>query len=199
MSKSRSVILALLCIVSLIVITAGCSFNSLSVQFTVNATSGVAPMDVWFTDLSKGDIESWEWDFDNDGITDSTQQNVIHTYEEPGTYTVKLTVRADGKSDSEVKSSYILVSSPTCKADFTAEPREGHGATKVYFTDLSMGGVTGWAWDFDGDGAVDSTAQNPAYTYSRNGLYTVTLTITSANCSDTITKEGYIDVSGCST
>lgn len=199
MLKNRSIILALLCIVFLIAGTVGCASSSLSAQFTANASSGVAPMSVWFTDLSKGDIESWEWDFDNDGVADSTDQYALHVYEVPGDYTVKLTVVGDGKNDSEVKTSYILVSAPDCIADFTAEPREGLGATKVYFADLSTGPVTGWAWDIDGDGAVDSTAQNPAYTYSRNGLYTVTLTITSANCSDTITKQDYISVSGCST
>jgi len=197
MSRNKSAVLALLCIVFSIAGTTGC--GSLSAQFTANATSGIAPMSVWFTDLSKGDIESWEWDFDNDGVADSTQQYGMHTYEQPGTYTVELTIRGAGKSDSEVKVSYIVVSAPECRADFTAEPRECIGPTDVYFTDLSMGDVTGWAWDLDGDGAVDSTAQDPAYTYSLNGLYTVTLTVTSANCSDTVTKQDYISVSGCST
>lgn len=197
MTRNRSSILALLCIVLLIAVTTGCGSGSLSAKFTVNATSGIAPMSVWFTDLSKGDIESWEWDFDNDGVTDSTQQYTLGVYEIPGNYTVKLTVKGAGGADSEVKSSYIIVSTPSCKADFSAEPRECLGSTKVQFTDLSMGDVMGWAWDLDGDGAVDSTAQNPAYTYSRNGIYTVALTVTSANCSDTVTKQDYISVSGC--
>ncbi|MFA5054710.1 MAG: PKD domain-containing protein [Dehalococcoidia bacterium] len=200
MSKHKFVIfILLLCSVFIIAGATGCGPGAPSAQFTVNATSGNAPLSVWFTDLSAGEIESWEWDFDNDGVVDSTDQYVLHVYEVPGDYTVKLTVMGTGKSDSEVKTSYIVVSAPECKADFTAEPRECHGATKVQFTDLSTGDVTGWAWDLNGDGAVDSTTQNPAYTYSRDGLYTVTLTVTSANCSDTITKQDYISVSGCST
>jgi PKD repeat protein len=91
------------------------------------------------------------------------------------------------------------VSPPSCKADFVAEPREFHGVTTVQFTDLSTGDVTGWAWNFDNDDGIESYEQNPAYTFSQDGLYSITLTITTANCSDTITKDGYISVSGCST
>lgn len=200
MSKHKFVIfILLLCSVLIIAGATGCGPGAPSAQFTVNATSGNAPLSVWFTDLSAGAIESWAWDFDNDGVTDSTDQYVLHVYEEPGDYTVKLTVNESGRTDSEVKSSYIVVSPPACKADFSAEPLVGVGATKVQFTDLSTGDVTGWAWDLNGDGSVDSIARNPAYTYSRNGLYTVTLTVTMANCSDTITKYDYIAVSGCST
>lgn len=200
MSKHKFVIfVVMLCSMFLISGAIGCGPGAPSAQFTANATSGTAPLSVWFTDLSTGEIESWAWDFDNDGVTDSTDQYTLHVYEVPGNYTVKLTVKGDGGTDSEIKSSYIVVSPLPCKAEFSAEPRECHGATKVQFTDLSTGDVTGWAWDLNGDGAVDSTAQNPAYTYSRDGLYTVTLIVTSANCSDTIIKEDYIDVSGCST
>lgn len=189
----------LLCIVCLIVGATGCGLSAPNAQFSANATSGIAPASVWFTDLSTGEIDRWEWDFDNDGVVDSTDQYVLHVYEYPGAYTVKLIVRGKGETDSEVKTSYIVVSSPACKADFSADPLVCHGATTVQFTDLSTGDVTGWAWDMNGDGNIDSTAQNPAYTFSQDGSYSITLTITTANCSDIITRYDYIDVSGCST
>jgi PKD repeat protein len=188
----------LLCSGCLIAGAIGCGPVAPEAQFAANSTSGTIPMAVWFTDLSTGDIETWNWDFDNDGVTDSTEQHALHVYESPGNYTVSLTIEGDGGTDIEVKSSYILVSPPTCKADFSAEPLECHGVTQVQFTDLSTGGVTGWAWDMNSDGSIDSTAQNPVYTYSRDGFYSVTLTITSAYCSDTITKQDYIIVAGCS-
>jgi len=39
------------------------------------------------------------------------------------------------------------------------------------------GGPLTYAWDFDGDGNVDSTDPNPAYTYTANGAYTAKLTV----------------------
>jgi PKD repeat protein len=64
---------------------------------------------------------------------------------------------------------------PGPSADFTWSTT----ALDVAFTDASTdpdGTVVGWNWDF-GDGNT-STAQNPGYTYSEGGTYTVTLTVT---------------------
>lgn len=55
-----------------------------------NASSGLAPMTVQFTDQSDGCPTSWEWDF-GDGAT-STAQNPTHTFANPGYYPVTLTV-----------------------------------------------------------------------------------------------------------
>jgi M6 family metalloprotease-like protein len=79
-------------------------------NFTANATAGNAPLDVLFTDTSTGDgITGRAWDFNNDGIPDSTEQNPVHTYTAAGTFTVNLTVTNAGGTDSEVKTGYITV------------------------------------------------------------------------------------------
>jgi PKD repeat protein len=65
---------------------------------------------VSFTDQSTGINTSWEWDF-GDGST-STKQNPSHTYTEPGTYTVSLTVTGYEGSDTNTKADYIKVWSP---------------------------------------------------------------------------------------
>ena len=82
-------------------------------------------------------------------------------------------------------------------ADFSATPRDGSASLKVKFTDESTGtfAITAWAWDFDNDGTVDSEEQNPTYTYSKAGSYTVSLTVTDEiGLSDTETKSAYIHV-----
>lgn len=86
-----------------------------------------------------------------------------------------------------------------CSADFTAEPKTGVGTTTVQFTDKSTGEITSWAWDFENDGIVDSTEQNPDHTYRTNGNYTISLTITTADCQDTEIKQEYISITGCKT
>ena len=59
-------------------------------NFTASVTNGTAPLVVKFTDLSKNAIV-WNWDFDNDGISDSTEQNPVYVYRTQGNYTVNLT------------------------------------------------------------------------------------------------------------
>ncbi len=77
-------------------------------------------------------------------------------------------------------------------ADFAGTPVSGEYPLNVSFTDLSGGDPTSWSWTF-GDGG-NSTTQNPSHTYTAAGTYTVSLTATNAQGSDTATKTGYITV-----
>ena len=81
-----------------------------SANFSANPLLGLAPLTVNFTDESTGDITSCLWDF-GDNKT-STEENPAHTYDNPGIYTVSLSVSGSGGSDSEVKADYITVSEP---------------------------------------------------------------------------------------
>jgi len=91
-----------------------------------------------------------------------------------------------------------MSSSPSpCRIDFAAEPTEVVGFIKIQFTDLSKGEIESWAWDFQGDGTIDSVEQNPTHTYSLNGIYSVTLTISTPDCEISLTKKRYINVTGC--
>ncbi|MCK9331128.1 MAG: DUF3344 domain-containing protein, partial [Candidatus Cloacimonetes bacterium] len=81
-------------------------------------------------------------------------------------------------------------------AQFSANTTSGEAPLTVRFTDESTGTPTAWAWDFENDGSIDSSDQNPAYTYSTAGTYTVNLTVTNAAGSDSEVKAGYITVTG---
>ena len=174
----------------------GCKPEPPDADFSVTPTKGEVPLEVQFTDQSVGEIDEWQWDFDSDGLVDSTLQNPRYIYNEAGTYSVLLTVSNSGGSDYESKINYLEFFLP-CKVDFIAETTEVQGVKDIKFADLSQGNITGWSWDFDNDGVVDSTEQNPTYSYTRNGDYTVTLTITGPSCELSITKYRYIHVSGC--
>src|SRR5674476_880282 len=47
-----------------------------------------------FTDYSENAV-SLSWDFENDGVVDSTDKNSVRMYESPGTYTVNLTAASE--------------------------------------------------------------------------------------------------------
>jgi outer membrane protein assembly factor BamB len=82
---------------------------------------------------------------------------------------------------------------PAPVADFKADTIFGTSPLIVQFTDLSSDAVS-WSWDFDSDGTEDSTDQNPSYTYSAAGNYTVSLTVSNSAGSDTVTEFSYITV-----
>jgi PKD repeat protein len=193
------ILVTLALIVLLVSFTAGCGKSGPQADFTAAPETGYPPLEVQFTDSSTGEIEVWEWDFDSDGIIDSTEQNPQYTYDAPGNYTIILTVSSPNGNNTIIQTGFIKVVPCPRFADFTAEPTVGVGVTTVQFTDMSTSEVLSWAWDFESDGLIDSNEQNPSHVYTRNGVYSVTLTITTPTCDDTITKYDYISITGCKT
>jgi PKD repeat protein/DMSO/TMAO reductase YedYZ molybdopterin-dependent catalytic subunit len=319
----------------------------LAADFTANTTNGHIPLTVQFTDSSTGIPTSWAWDFNNDGIIDSTLQSPIYTYTTDGTYSLNLTVTNGSRVDSELKNNYIVASSsgspeysllltgdhpvtltkaqieaivasgpnanwtdstnlrtwqgiplwylagavddsdtgfnfnstraamnyvvqvrandgffknfssstiasnnnyfiantlngtvipftdPTNPtkywwplklagsgptggnsvgnvteirliglpstpsapvAEFSANTTLGIVPLTVQFTDGSTGTPNAWSWDFNNDGIVDSTIQNPVYNYSTSGVYGVNLTVSNTVGSNSRLKTNYINV-----
>ncbi len=70
-------------------------------SFSASPATGTAPLRVYFSDTSTGTISSWLWDF-GDGYR-SEVSSPSHTFKEPGTYTVRLTVSGAGLSDTARK------------------------------------------------------------------------------------------------
>jgi len=80
-------------------------------DFTAEPLSGQAPLNVQFYDLSdpQWTITTWEWDFNNDGIIDSYDQNPLWSYNSEGSYDVTLTIGCDSTSRSRTKEDYIHI------------------------------------------------------------------------------------------
>ena len=154
-------------------------------SFTTSTTSGDAPLTVTFTDTSTGSPTSWAWNF-GDGST-STTRSPTHTFDEPGTYRVVLTVTNSAGTD-DTKATITAtqpVKVPT--ASFTASPTSGDAPLTVTFTDTSADEPTSWAWDF-GDGST-STTRSPTHTFDEPGTYRVVLTVTNSAGTDDTTEQ----------
>lgn len=78
-------------------------------------------------------------------------------------------------------------------AEFSTDVTSGTAPLTVQFTDLSENALS-WYWDFDNDGTVDNSTQNPEYIYSTAGTYTVNLTVQNGENADSEVKELYISV-----
>ena len=82
-------------------------------QFTANTLQGKAPLTVQFTDQSvSAGPATYSWDINNDGISEYSTQNPVHSYQSAGIYSVKLTVTNNDGTASEIKTNYIQVSAP---------------------------------------------------------------------------------------
>jgi PKD repeat protein len=172
-----------------------------SATIDANKTTGVAPLEVSFDGFPFGKPTDWLWEFGEGGKYAATQKT-SYTYERPGTYTVKLTVRDDKgvNSDTETVTVTAPVLTPPTKtnpafapvAKFTKSAATGAAPLEVSFTDLSTFQPDGWLWEF-GDGAV-ATVKEPEHRYETPGVYTVKLTVRSAVGTDS--KTATVTVTG---
>ncbi len=135
---------------------------------------------------------SYVWNF-GDGNT-STEANPSHTYTRYGTYSVQLTAtNSAGCVDSVKRNNYIRIEKPVIA--FPGFPKRGclpyEASFRANITTLDE--VTAYRWDF-GDGGT-STEERPSHTYTVQGTYLVTLTITTrTGCTETFTLQDAVKV-----
>lgn len=156
--------------------------NGLNANF--NATSGgsayCAGTPVTFTDNSTGNVSSYQWNFGPGANppTASTQGPHSVIYQTAGTKNVQLTI--DNGMGSDVHTLNITIDSLPTAAFGTSM-----FGNQVNFTNNSVN-ASGFSWNF-GDGNT-SGIQYPVHTYSTAGNYTVTLIVTNACGSDTVSQ-----------
>lgn len=85
-------------------------------------------------------------------------------------------------------------------ANFAGDTLSGCPGFNVQFSDSTTNSPTSWNWSFPGGTPATSTLQNPVVTYNTPGTYNkVTLVVTNAFGTDSVTKLSYIAVSPLTT
>lgn len=144
--------------------------EGLSTDFTDNTTLA-----------GGGAIASWSWDFGDANV--SSVQNPANLYANYGTYNTLLTVTTDSGCTDTVTIAVIV--NPVPVAGFTSADVCLYDIMSFTSTSTVASGTVSWYWDFD-NGST-STLENPTQLYVADGLYNITLVVTSNyNCTDTI-------------
>ncbi len=132
-----------------------------------------------------------------DNARDNVEQILIATPFQ-GTYTIEVTHKgtlSPGQAYSLIitgASNQVLSGAPI--AGFTYTPSGLCQGNSVQFTDVSTNNPSSWLWTFPGGTPATSTAQNPSVTYNTAGQYDVTLVVSNANGTDSLTITNAINV-----
>lgn len=164
-------------------------------DFSSFNTQGTAPFTTYLydtsTNLNAGPY-TYYWDL-GDGNT-STNQGVLHTWNETGSFTVKHSITDSVTTVWQNRTDYITVVPAVVApvASFYGGPQLGPPPLQVFFTDVSTNTPTGWNWSL-GDGTF-SEAQNPIHWYNSSGFYTVVLTASNGAGSNTSSQQNFVMV-----
>jgi PKD repeat protein len=193
--------------------SAGFDFTGVS-GGTINGSgnvSGLGPITVNVQDTSTA-AQTWDWDWGDTSLHDFTATPGQHLYTAVGTYAVQLTIsNTVGSSTFSRTVSITSPPPPNPVAGFYGTPIagapkyiEGGGSTGtpirgsldlvVQFTNSSTGG-TSYSWDF-GDGTAASTSPSPQHSYTKLGVFDVTLTITAPTGGTDSIRNSYV-TTGC--
>lgn len=162
--------------------------QALAAIFEADPQSGEAPLKVTF-DASKsvdpdGTIDRYEWDFNEDGIFDDAEGEVVkHTFEKIGSYTVALRV-VSTTDESNIAEKEIVVGEqeePKATISVVNEPDTYIiGTSYIFKADNESspnGKIVKYSWDF-GDGSKLETTKTASHIFKNEGNLEVILTLT---------------------
>ena len=175
-------------------------------SFSVNTTSGTAPLTVKFTDTSSHIPTAWSWSFrnvtpgNNTQVVFSTQQNPTHTFG-VGNYSIVLTASNSAGSDISDQITFINVSALILRpvASFTPDVMSETAPLEVTFTDHSTNTPTAWNWSFrnvtpgNNTQVWFSTVQSPTHTFGV-GNYSIVLNASNSAGYNLSTQVTFINV-----
>lgn len=162
--------------------------DTVNAGFTWQLLYGCKADTLHFAHPGGNSVNQWNWDFD--GIGNSTLQNPTWVFTRFGPKLIKLTVSNGVCKDSTAAT--VLLDNEL-KANFKF-PEILCPEDKAIFTDSSIGKIVSWNWDF-GNGNY-SSLQNPLpetyplVTSGRSKMYTIRLIVqNNINCYDTVARQ----------
>jgi len=163
----------------------------LTVNPTASPTSGVVKLNVTFSadvidGLGNGNMENYQWDFDDDGVFDYvslTTPDTTYTYTKSGDYNARIKVLSKAGEFAEATVAvHVEPSIPTCSMSINPSTITNAQQVRFWVSYYDNGGtIAMFNMDLDGDGIFEyksnpNTASESKYIYhyySQPGIYKI--------------------------
>ena len=145
------------------------------ISFTLDDSRCIANVNQFTSINTSGDIMSYSWDFDGDGIEDSSDPNPEFQFLAAGEYDVTLTVDA-GVCGNRFSQSITIYPEPS-NPSFEVIGSNFCIGDEITFNNLStetgLEDVISYVWDFNGEGIA--TEVSPDFAFVTDGMKNITL------------------------
>jgi PKD repeat protein len=142
-------------------------------SLSASPDSGDAPLTVSFdasgSSDSDGTIIQFAWDFNGDGLIDTTTTvpTVAGNFQNPGIFTARVLVTDDGAATASAQTTISVneVGNEPPSAALGLDPSSGSTPLSVTLDasgSTDDGSIVNHEWDFDGDGSFDATTSSEA-------------------------------------
>ncbi|MEN9346923.1 MAG: hypothetical protein RLZZ77_434 [Bacteroidota bacterium] len=147
-------------------------------SFSASAVSSCSvPFTTTFTNTTSGSGITSEWFID--GVSVSASNNFNHTFTTFGDYDVTLVAtNSNGCSSTVLESNYISLQPPVINFNHPPAACIGNDVAITALTVTNTTQVTNYEWDFNNDGTIDAVGENPVYSYTAMGQFSITLHVT---------------------
>ena len=152
-----------------------------------NPSTGDVPLTVQLIPFNTTNvaIETYEWDFDGDGVYDRSEtvgRNQTYTFNTPGNHVVSLRI-TDSNGNQVTGTVTVVVKNAAPVVIANVVPSNGPVPLDVFFSVSAQDneGIATYAWDFEGDGVYDVTGASETtanHTYSTQGTFQPALQVT---------------------
>jgi PKD repeat protein len=169
--------------------------------FTVSPASPMSFTNTTFSSTSTdsdGTIVKTEWDFDNDGLFETSGKTVTRQFTVPGSAPVTMRVTdEDGASQTLLRTVNVLNQGPT--ASIGLDTTSPVSLLPIVFSASAPGTadkdgtIVSRQWDFDNDGAFDDgIGESVPWTFPRKGTYTVKVKVTDNSFASAIASRAVV-------
>ncbi len=154
-----------------------------SVSFSVEDTIGCAPVVTHFYGeiVTSENIASYAWDFGDGGT--SNLPNPAHNYAASGAFNVTFTVTTDNGCEFSFTRIVNIFITPQPLANFDILPSTPILGEPVFLMNESLN-ATDYSWSLNGVSIGNET--DASFSYTEEGMYTITLIATNGSCVDTV-------------
>lgn len=146
-----------------------------STDFYINSTNNAVGEALEFSDETYN-AQEWLWDF-GDGSPHEYRKQALHIYDEPGIYTVKLTLNGFCVKEKRIEIKYYGKLVDSTKIPKIIAPKIAFVGDVVRFGYEYSRESYSWQWSFGETARPDAVTQRPYYIYETPGMKTVSLMI----------------------